>query len=268
MPWIESHTNLRRSAKLGRLARGLGISKRDACGLLHFLWHHTFDDGLTNRKAEQGDISHLEPIDLAEICEWDGDPDKLFKVMISSGWIDVKSRKGSKKLKIVLHDWLQYAGRAVRERERKRIERKEKQPKSAPVLSGDRPRTDRIPSALPTDRTDQTDQPNQPTGKTETDAAFQSALDGCGTENGRPEIGKLTAALKGYEIYFKTHKVDFCDALCDQWGLDRRRTLAYAIDAARKRNPIGFFLHCICDGKHEPSDASLELAKRELSRKA
>lgn len=98
--WIESHTALREHPKLKRLARLLGINRRDATGLLHWLWWWAMD------YAPDGDLSAYTEADIADGLDWDGDAKKLIAALREAGFIDKKELK--------LHDWEDYGGRLYR----------------------------------------------------------------------------------------------------------------------------------------------------------
>lgn len=121
MAWIESHQELRTSAKVARLGRLLDISRPSVIGMLHLLWWWALDH------AENGDISDFDAGDIADACCWDGDPEALVKALrecgpgAKAGFIEDAEGRW------VLHDWWQYAGKLVArrrsDRDRKRAER-------------------------------------------------------------------------------------------------------------------------------------------------
>ena len=101
--WIESHTALREHPKLKRLARLLGINRREAAGLLHWLWWWAMD------YAPDGNLSAYTEADIADGLDWEGDAKKLIAALREAGFIDKKEFK--------LHDWEDYGGRLYRRRE-------------------------------------------------------------------------------------------------------------------------------------------------------
>lgn len=108
MAWIESHTTLRANKKLKPLCDDLGISRAQAIGHLHMLWWWTIEH------REDGDLSSLFPRDIADACDWTGKPDTLIKALKKRGWMTQDMK---------IKDWMQYAGRLIRERERGRVRR-------------------------------------------------------------------------------------------------------------------------------------------------
>ena len=110
--WIESHQELARHPKVGRLARTLGVSKVTAVGHLHFLWWWAVDF------AQDGDLSVFTDPEIADGAGWEGDGTEFVSALIDAGWVDSERR---------IHDWMEYAGRLIERRktdaERKRAER-------------------------------------------------------------------------------------------------------------------------------------------------
>ena len=124
MAWIESHSTLRTHKKLRPLFEALGVNRNEAIGLLHCLWWWAIDN------REDGDLAGLLPRDIAMACDWTGDHKKLVKALKSTGWITKDDR---------LKDWMDYAGRLVTDRLRKRAERTAR--RTSPDLVSDSPRT-------------------------------------------------------------------------------------------------------------------------------
>ena len=110
MAWIESHSELRDHPKLKRLARILGIDRRAATGLLHWLWWWAMD------YAPDGDLSEYEDADIADGLDWDGDPVELMAAFRDAGFLD-----GAK-----LHDWEDYGEKLYRKRQANAQRMKEK----------------------------------------------------------------------------------------------------------------------------------------------
>lgn len=111
MAWIESHQGLANHPKTKRLVRRLNISTPLAVGHLHCLWWWALDF------AQDGEISQYDAFDIADACQWQGDPEQLFESLIDAGFIDVADDKR------FLHDWYDYAGKLIEIR-RKDAERK------------------------------------------------------------------------------------------------------------------------------------------------
>lgn len=115
MAWIESHQGLARHIKTKRLARKLAVSVPAAIGHLHLLWWWSMDN------TPDGNLSQLEPEDIADEMMWEGNADVLIRGLVDSGFVDEFEGK------LVIHDFYDYVGKLVDKRkadaERKRIER-------------------------------------------------------------------------------------------------------------------------------------------------
>lgn len=117
MAWIESHQELRGHPKTKRLAKRLKIQPYAAAGLLHFLWYWAVD------YAPDGDLSGFEDWEIADAAGYEKDPAKLMDALIFSGFLD-NTEQGIK-----IHDWDDYAGRTIEQREEKKKKNRERQQK-------------------------------------------------------------------------------------------------------------------------------------------
>jgi hypothetical protein len=112
-PWLESHADLRDHPKLDLLMDLLAITRRDACGLLHFVWWRTLT------YAPSGDLSDFTDGQIARWADWDGDPGHLVSALKTAGFMDSTR---------TIHDWEEFAGRWIDRRnadaDRKREARK------------------------------------------------------------------------------------------------------------------------------------------------
>lgn len=106
--WIESHTTLRANKKLKPFCEDLNITRAAAIGHLHMLWWWAIEN------RENGDLSGLFDKDIAVACDWSGDPKRLLKALKRSKWLTPDMK---------INDWLTYAGRLLKDRERKRFGR-------------------------------------------------------------------------------------------------------------------------------------------------
>lgn len=142
MAWIESHTTLGRHPKTRRLCRELGISLPQAVGHLHLLWHWVLEF------AEDGNLAGFDAGDLADGACWEGDAGEFVAALVRCGFLEDEGGA------LAVHDWRDYAGRLISDRERKREARRMR----VRGQSADSPRTVSGQSAL--------NQPtvNQPTG--------------------------------------------------------------------------------------------------------
>lgn len=137
MAWIELHQTLPTNQKTIYLMRLLGIDTYAAVGYLCLLWLWAMDG------APDGDVSKLNSKELAKIAGWKGrDHERFLEALICVGFIDPNMH---------IHDWEDYAGRLMEQREAKREQsriRKQKQrerekgvkegtaPRSGPIASG------------------------------------------------------------------------------------------------------------------------------------
>ena len=108
MAWIESHQELGRHPKTRKAARRLGITIPQMMGHLHLLWHWALD------YADTGDLTDHDDEDIALGAMWEGEPADFVQVLTDVGFLESDRQ---------LHDWMDYAGRLVRDRIRKREER-------------------------------------------------------------------------------------------------------------------------------------------------
>ena len=106
MAWIESNQELGRHPKMKKLARLLSISWPEAVGYLHYLWWWALDF------AQDGDLSKYDANDISDAVLWKRDPEELYNALIEAGFID-KMEDGS----LVIHDWYDYAGKLIEQRQ-------------------------------------------------------------------------------------------------------------------------------------------------------
>jgi DnaD/phage-associated family protein len=117
--WIESHQGLAKHPKTLKLARKLNINIAQAIGHLHLFWWWAME------YAQDGDLSHCDPEDIAIAADWPGDAGLFVDSLVDSGFVD-RGDDGN----LSIHDWYEYAGKLIERRiadaERKRKERKKK----------------------------------------------------------------------------------------------------------------------------------------------
>jgi hypothetical protein len=113
MAWIESHQETGRHPKTKKLARRLGVSLPAAVGHLHYLWWWALDF------AQDGSLDKFEDEDIADAMHWDGDAAQLVEALFFSGHID-ETEHG-----LVIHDWMDYAGKLLERREKDRLRKRE-----------------------------------------------------------------------------------------------------------------------------------------------
>jgi hypothetical protein len=110
--WIESHQAVGHHPKTIRFAELLHVNLPTAVGHLHYFWWWALDF------APNGEIPTTASV-VARACEWRGNPERFVQALVSAGFVEVRGSA------LVIHDWLDYAGRLVdrraanRERQRK-----------------------------------------------------------------------------------------------------------------------------------------------------
>jgi len=106
--WIESHSNLRHHPKLFHLCELTGWSRAEAAGRLHFLWHWAIEH------LESGNLGTLPKSALPEIMDVSTDSLDILDHLKQAGFVDASGG---------IHDWMDYVGRLIKDRERKRSSR-------------------------------------------------------------------------------------------------------------------------------------------------
>jgi hypothetical protein len=101
--------------KVKRLKRLLGVPLYQAVGILETLWLLAIDC------CDEGDVGKYSDEEIADYLEWGGSASELVRALADAGWID-PDQSG----RYVIHDWLEHAPEFIRERVRKRRERKSK----------------------------------------------------------------------------------------------------------------------------------------------
>ncbi|MBI5315035.1 MAG: hypothetical protein HZB34_03605 [Nitrospirae bacterium] len=98
MPWIESHTVLVRHRKVVQGAHALNITPVYFVGHLTVFWHTVLE------QQEDGDLTNWPDEMIAHAAAYTGDPSAFVAVLQSQKLLDGK----------VVHDWLNYAGRYLK----------------------------------------------------------------------------------------------------------------------------------------------------------
>lgn len=112
MAWIELHQNLPAHRKVKKLKRLLKIKTPQAVGHLAMLWLWAVDN------TPDGDLSALDPEDIAEACEWPKDAEQFVQALTEAGFVDPDAK---------LHDWSDYAGMLLDRRENQREQNRKRQ---------------------------------------------------------------------------------------------------------------------------------------------
>jgi hypothetical protein len=116
--WIESHSELLNHAKTGKLMRLLHLNNRHTVvGILHSFWWWC----LIN--APDGNLEGIDPDDIAHGCLWYEGGHVLMLALKAAGFVDSDNH---------VHDWLQYTGRLVEQRQHD-AERKRRAYHSSPA---------------------------------------------------------------------------------------------------------------------------------------
>lgn len=114
MAWIEVHQSLPPHRKIKRLKRTLKIKTAQAVGHVVMLWLWALDN------APEGRLDGLDPEDLAEAAEWQGDPVKFVDALQECGFVD----EGES---LLIHDWQEYGGRLQDQRKDRAAQNRERQ---------------------------------------------------------------------------------------------------------------------------------------------
>lgn len=101
--YIPSYASLGNHPKLLKFARRMEIDKVQAIGHLHCLWWWSMT------YAPDGDLSDFDTYDIALAAEYQGDPDLLWNELERAGFIDDDG---------TLHDWTDYGGKVLTQREK------------------------------------------------------------------------------------------------------------------------------------------------------
>lgn len=124
MPWIESHADLRDHPKIDLLMDLLGITRRDACGLIHFVWWRALT------YAPSGDLTSFTDGQIARWADWEGSTADLIGGLTTAGFLDAERQ---------LHDWQEYAGRWIDRREANATRKRNARAARQNATSGARP---------------------------------------------------------------------------------------------------------------------------------
>jgi len=116
MAWIEVHQSLPTHRKTKKFARELGLKAQagtaQAIGHLTMLWLWSVDNAI------DGDLSGVDPQDIADAAGWIKAPRILIGALFDSGFLD----EG-----MVIHDWDDYAGKLATSMESKKTGNRERQ---------------------------------------------------------------------------------------------------------------------------------------------
>ena len=146
MAWIQVHQQLKDHRKLLAAADELEIAPAHMLGLLISFWLWALDN------TPSGSLDGISNRMIARAAQWDGEPDELVEVMINAGLLD-----GENGEKLEIHDWYEYTGKLIdqREAEKNRSRRRRAAAAAAPPSehqttdgqTEDRPQGDRKKAA-------------------------------------------------------------------------------------------------------------------------
>jgi len=105
MDWIRVDVNLRHHPKVRKLGVVLEVDRPHS--YLIDLWSYCA------QFARHGDLSDLEPIDIAVGAGWGGDPEEFVAGLVACGFLDDDDGGG-----LVVHDWPEHQGALIERRER------------------------------------------------------------------------------------------------------------------------------------------------------
>lgn len=101
MAWIEFHgATIKRLKKFSDMRRQLNLSAVEGLGLLGSFWGEAIE------LAEDGDITRWTPEYLCDLTGLKLNPERVWSTLVNCGWIDL-TEDG----RVLIHDWLEYAGR-------------------------------------------------------------------------------------------------------------------------------------------------------------
>ena len=114
MAWIKSFQELRHHPKTNRFSRFCGVPLAQAIGHLHIFWWSALD------YVPDGDLSGLDDEEIAGLAGWEGEAATFVDALCRSRFIDDVGNG------YIIHDWGEYAGRLIDDREKKREQDRER----------------------------------------------------------------------------------------------------------------------------------------------
>lgn len=120
MAWIELHQTVKKHRKTLRLSSLLGISRREAVGLLCDLWLWAIDNA-----DKHGLLEGMNAEDIGMALDMSKrQSEKTVAALVESGYLDLSDGQ------YVLHDWYEYCGKLNEKRESDRKRKAESRKKS------------------------------------------------------------------------------------------------------------------------------------------
>ena len=122
MAWIQVHQTLKDHRKLFDAADELEVSPPHMMGLLVSFWLWALDN------APSGNLEGITPRMIARAAQWEGQAEKLTTALIRAGWLDEKDG-GT----LEIHDWYEYAGKLIDQRQAEKIRSQKRRAAAAPT---------------------------------------------------------------------------------------------------------------------------------------
>lgn len=232
MAWIELHQNLPTNKKTLRLKKILKIKTPQAVGHLCMLWLWALDN------AQNGNISEFEAGEIAEIVAYPGDADKFMEALKSSGFVDEDGH---------IHDWDDYAGKLIEQREvrkeqarirqqnrRKKLSENDESCHAPVTLSNDGVTRDNGVSHAPTVPNPTPPYPTVPnrTVPSLSNPPVEGTLDNKPSEEGMRDLAIVGEAFQnGVKDIVSSHDSESLSALTKKYSVSR---VLAAIDEAKK----------------------------------
>ncbi|NCB64533.1 MAG: hypothetical protein EOM52_13275, partial [Clostridia bacterium] len=137
--WLQVHQTLKDHRKLFDAADELEVAPPHMMGLLISFWLWALDN------APSGSLEGVTPRMIARAAQWDGPAEKLTAALIRAGWLDERD-DGT----LEIHDWYEYAGKLIDQRQAEKERSKRRRTATAPP-SDDAPDDRRTTSGQPAD---------------------------------------------------------------------------------------------------------------------
>ena len=144
MAWLQVHQTLKDHRKLFDAADELEVAPPHMMGLLISFWLWALDN------APSGSLDGVTPRMIARAAQWEGPAEKLTSALIRAGWLDEKDDET-----LEIHDWYEYAGKLIDQRQAEKERSKRRRSATAPP-SDDTPDDRRTTGGRPSDDREKT----------------------------------------------------------------------------------------------------------------
>jgi len=119
LQWYRAEADESQTRKARKLAKALGLTRRDALGLVHLFYE------AVARDFDDGNITDMTEDELREVCEFtpqgclfEGVLDNVTCAMVNAGYIQEIKPRGKKRMIVV--GWKERNGKVLRDRARKK----------------------------------------------------------------------------------------------------------------------------------------------------